>query len=82
MNKFKDKNFRYVDFRNEFSTSEDLVEFIMNNTSLNVKEGIAGYVISDGERESEARVTKGMAMLFSNDNSSEEIGNLILTKLK
>lgn len=80
MNKFKDKNFKYVDFRNEFSTSEDLVEFIMNNTSLNVKEGIAGYVISDGENE--ARVTKGMAMLFSNDNSSEEIGNLILTKLK
>lgn len=80
MNKFKDKNFKYVDFRNEFSTSEDLVEFIMNNTSLNVKEGIAGYVISDGE--SEARVTKGMVMLFSNDSSSEEIGNLILTKLK
>ena len=80
MNKFKDKNFKYVDFRNEFSTSEDLVEFIMNNTSLNVKEGIAGYVISDGE--SEAMVTKGMVMLFSNDSSSEEIENLILTKLK
>lgn len=80
MNKFKDKNFKYVDFRNEFSTSEDLVEFIMNNTSLNVKEGIAGYVISDGECE--ARVTKGMAILFSNDSSSEKIGNLILTKLK
>lgn len=80
MNNFSDRNFKYVDFKDEFPTSEDLVSFIVDNTSLNVKEGIAGYVVSNEIYE--ARIVKGMVIIFSSDDSSEKIGNLILSKLK